>query len=75
MRKYWYIWSDSESEVELPQGLDHKVFYNIIQAESAAIDFVHQYDNDERRVIVHVEDGLNGETIATYENSNNRCDR
>lgn len=72
--KRYYIWTDSQSEIELPPELDHKRFDSLAEADTAASNAAHLYDGDQRRCIVHVEDGLYEETVTTYENFGNHCD-
>lgn len=61
----YVVWSDSESEVEC-----HEEFDDPDEAVDFASDFVHAYDGEEYRVIVHVEDQIKDDTIDTYENIN-----
>lgn len=66
--KRYQVWSDSESrhvtlrDFDDPEG-----------ADAYASAFVHQFDGEDYRVIVHVEDREIDDTIGTYENLN-ACD-
>ena len=67
-KKDFYLCTDSESKVrELPEELC-KNFKTKQEALNAAVYFVHQYDGEPYRVIVHVEDGRARETVETVEN-------
>lgn len=62
------VWSDSDSELDYYQETD-----SIGDACEMAGEFVHAYDGEKFRVIVHVEDNELDETIDTFENIN-PCD-
>jgi hypothetical protein len=62
------IWSDSDSERDWYEETD-----SLEYACEKASEFVHAYDGEPYRVIVHIEDNEADETIDTYENIN-PCD-
>jgi hypothetical protein len=61
-------WSDSDSKVEFYEESD-----DLNELCEKVVDFVHTYDGEKYRVIVHIEDTGMDETIDTYENIN-PCD-
>ena len=61
------VWPDNESHKSV-----YKEFKDIEEACEFASTFAHKYDNENYRVILHIDDE-NDETIATYENIN-PCD-
>ena len=64
----YYAWADSDSKLEYSNESD-----SIGDICSEAGEFVHAYDGQPFRVIVHIEDTERDETIDTYENIN-PCD-
>lgn len=67
----YHLWSDSESAIELPDDLYNFKYESVDDAYDDAVDFVHGFDGKDYRVIVHVEDVDNEETIDTIENEIN----
>ena len=67
-KRDFYVWTDSDSKVEVPEELYEKDFKTEQEAINAAVDFVHKYDGQPYRVIAHVEDGRAYETVETVEN-------
>jgi hypothetical protein len=62
------IWSDSESKVGF-----YRTEENLGDACEVAGEFVHGYDYEPYRVIVHIDDDETDEIVDTYENIN-PCD-
>lgn len=67
--KRYSVWSDNESNKQT-----YKSFDRYIDAYHYASNFVHKYDNEPYRVILHIDDTIADETVDTFENSNNPCD-
>ena len=62
-KKRYYVWSDSESYVDC-----YEEFSRLDDACEFASQFVHQYDNADYRVTVHVEDRRLDDAVDSYDN-------
>ena len=65
MAKRYKIWTDSESAIDFPS----MEFNDLEDAAMQALESVHKHDGRPYKAIVHIEDNMTGETIETYENS------
>ena len=66
----YMIWTDSESDVYIPDDVPQ--YYKDLQyACNVACDLAHEHDGKPYRAVFHVEDLECEETIETYENLTN----
>lgn len=70
----YLVWADSESHFEAPDD-EPCIFKDLEAAESQAAAWAHEYDSEPERAIYHVEHLGTGETVSTFENTNNKCDK
>ena len=72
--KLYKVWSDSESAYDVPDDAPY-IFKDLDAACNFASECAHEYDGEQERAIFHVDDMASDETIDTYENTGNKCDK
>ena len=66
MKKRYYVWADSDSAIDMPDGKDTFADYN--EAYALAAKLAHEHDGKDYRAIFHIDDLKIEETIDTFEN-------